>query len=167
MLQQAERVLPTTRVVLSLACTNLNGAFTMSPSDVVTAFAAAINAHDLDTAATLMTDDFSATGLAPVPLTREMFLASQQAWYAGCPDWAVTLGELSEHGDTVTGRSTMTATHTGSLSLPGAPTLPPTGKRLSGVDDVTLTIRDGRIAAFALVEDTSVAPPLAQQLGIA
>jgi predicted ester cyclase len=139
----------------------------MSPADIATAFAAAVNAHDLDKAATLMADDFTATGLAPVPLTKEMFLASQQAWFAGCPDWTVTLGELTEHGDTVTGRSTMTATHTGSLSLPGAPTLPPSGKRLSGVDDVTMTIRDGKIAAFALVEDTSVNPPLAQQLGIA
>ena len=138
----------------------------MSATDIVTTFAAAINAHDLDKAATLMTDDFTATGLAPVPLTKEIFLASQQAWYAGCPDWAVALSGLTERGDTVTGRSTMTATHTGSLSLPGAPTLPPTGKGLSGVDDITLTIRDGKIAAFALVEDTSVNPPLAQQLGL-
>ena len=138
----------------------------MSPTDIATAFAAAVNGHDLDTAATLMTDDFTATGLAPIPLTKEMFLASQQAWYAGCPDWAVNLTGLIEHGDTVTGRSTMTATHTGSLSLPGAPTLPPTGKRLTGVDDITLTIRDGKLAAFALVEDTSAAPPLAHQLGL-
>jgi predicted ester cyclase len=96
-----------------------------------------------------------------------MFLASQQAWFTGCPDWAITLSDLTEHGDTVTGRSIMTATHTGSLSLPGAPTLPPSGKRLSGADDFTITFRDGKIAAFALVEDTSFAPPLAQQLGIA
>jgi predicted ester cyclase len=152
---------------LHLARTNLKGAITMSPTDIATAFAAAINAHDLDTAATLMTDDFTATGLAPVPLTKEVFLASQQAWFAGCPDWAISLAELSEQGDTVTGRSTMTATHTGSLSLPGAPTLPPTGKRLSGVDDITLNVRDGKIAGFAVVEDTSAAPTLAQQLGLA
>jgi hypothetical protein len=96
-----------------------------------------------------------------------MFLAGQRAWYAGCPDWTVTLTGLTESGDSVTGRSTMTATHTGSLSLPGAPTLAPTGKRLSGVDDFTFTIRDGKIATFAVVEDTSVNPSLTQQLGLA
>jgi ketosteroid isomerase-like protein len=138
----------------------------MSATDIATSFAAAINAHDLDKAATFMADDFTATGLAPVPLTKEVFLASQRAWYAGCPDWAVTLSGLTERGDTVIGRSTVMATHTGSLSLPGAPTLSPTGKHLTGVDDITLTIRDGKIAAFALIEDTSVNPPLAQQLGL-
>jgi hypothetical protein len=79
MLQQADRVPPTTEVVLKLAYTYLNRAFTMSLSDVATAFAAAINAHDLDTAATLMTDDFTATGLAPVPFTKEMFLARRRS----------------------------------------------------------------------------------------
>jgi predicted ester cyclase len=139
----------------------------MGLTDVATAFVAAVNTHDLDIAATLMTDDFTATGLAPVPLTKETFLASQHAWFAGCPDWAVTVTDLTERGDTVTGRSTMTATHTGSLSLPGAPTLPPTGKHLTGIDDFTFTIRDGKVAAFALDEDTSVTPPLVQQLGLA
>jgi len=167
MLRQAESLSGTIQLSLHLARNMLKGAFTMSPTDVATAFVTAVNAHDLDTAATLLTDDFTATGLAPVPLTKEMFLASQQAWFDGCPDWAVTVAGLSEVGDTVTGRSTMTATHTGSLSLPGAPALAATGKHLMGVDDFTLTVRDGKIATFALVEDTSAAPPLTQQLGLA
>lgn len=139
----------------------------MSNVDVATAFISAVNAHDLDRAAALMTDDFTATGLAPVPLNKDMFLAGQKAWYAGCPDWAVTLSDLAESGNTVTGRSTLTATHSGVLSLPGAPSLPPTGKHLSGVDDLTLTIRDDKVAVFSAAEDTSVALPLAQQLGLA
>ncbi|MEO7000767.1 MAG: nuclear transport factor 2 family protein [Ktedonobacterales bacterium] len=135
----------------------------MSNADTATAFAAALSAHDPDKAAALMTDDFTATGLAPITMTKEIFLAGQRAWYAGCPDWTVTPGGLTESGATVNGKVTITGTHTSTLSLPGAPTLPPTGKRLTSTDDATMTIRDGKVAVLAITQGT---PTLMQQLGL-
>jgi len=133
----------------------------MSNTEVATAFAAALSGHDLDKIASLMTDDFAATGLAPVPMSKQMFLDGQRAWYAGCPDWTATPGPLSEQGDSVTGQVTITATQTGTLSLPGAPTLPPSGKRLSSTDASTLTIRDGKVATLTVVQGS---PSLTEQL---
>ncbi len=133
----------------------------MSNADIATAFAAALSSHDLDKIASLMTDDFTATGLAPVPMTKQMFLDGQRAWYAGCPDWTVTPGALSEQGDTISGQVTITATQTGTLSLPNAPTLPPSGKRISSTDTATLTIRDGKVAVLAVEQGS---PTLIEQL---
>lgn len=133
----------------------------MSNVDTATAFAAALSGHDLDKLASLLTDDFSATGLAPVPMSKQMFLDGQRAWYAGCPDWTVTPSALSEQGDVVTGQVTITATQTGTLSLPGAPALPPTGKRITSIDAATLTIRGGQIAKLDVV---SGSPSLIEQL---
>jgi len=135
----------------------------MSNADTATAFAAALSGHDLDKIAALMTDDFTGTGLAPVPINKEMFLAGQKAWYAGCPDWTATVNQLTENGDVVTGKVIVTATHTGTLSLPNAPTLEPTGKHLSMSEDATLTIRDGKVAALVVTRDP---PTLTQQLGL-
>ena len=133
----------------------------MSNVDTATAFAAALSAHDLDKLASLITDDFSATGLAPVPMSKQMFLDGQRAWYAGCPDWTVTPGALSEQGDVVTGQVMITATQTGALSLPGAPSLPPSGKRISSNDAATLTVRGGQVAKLDVV---SGSPSLIEQL---
>ena len=135
----------------------------MSNTDIATAFASALSGHDLDKIAALMTDDFTATGLAPVPMNKEMFLAGQQAWYAGCPDWAVTPTQLAENGDVVNSKVSVTATHTGTRSLPNAPSLPPTGKHLTSNDSADLTIRDGKVAVLAITQGT---PTLTQQLGL-
>jgi len=133
----------------------------MSNTDVAVAFAAALTAHDLDKAASLLTDDATITGLGPAPMNPHMFLADMRIWFAGCPDWAATPGATSENGDTVTGTVTITATQTGTLALPGAPVLPASGKHISSTDQATFTIRDGKIATMNIVEGE---PPLMAQL---
>lgn len=133
----------------------------MTNTDIAIAFAAAISAHDLDKIASLMSDDASVTGLAPVPMSKQMFLEGQRAWYAGCPDWAAAPGATSENGDVVTSAVTITGTQTGTLALPGAPTLPASGKHISSTDRATLTIRDGKIATMTIAMGS---PSLIEQL---
>ncbi len=133
----------------------------MSNTDIAVAFAAALSAHDLDKIASLMTDDVSVTGLAPVPMSKQMFLEGQRAWYAGCPDWSATPGATSENGGVVTSTVTITGTQTGALALPGAPAMPASGKHISSTDRATLTIRDGKIATMAIVMGS---PSLMEQL---
>ncbi len=135
----------------------------MSNTDTALAFSAALTAHDLDKVAALLADDFTATGIAPAPLNKEAFLGAQRAWYAGCPDWAVTPSNLNEQGDTVTANVTITATQTGTLAFSDMPPLPPTGKKISSSDTATLTFRDGKVVSLAVTQGS---PTLMEQLGL-
>src|SRR5262249_53981004 len=96
----------------------------MGAFDIVTAFNAAMNSQHWDAAAGYLTDDFTFSGTTLQSLGKQAFIASQQQWVAGVPDWHVELGSLREEGNIVHSSIHITGTQTNTLALPGQPTLP-------------------------------------------
>jgi predicted ester cyclase len=135
----------------------------MGALDTITALNAAINAQQWDTAARLLTDDFVFSGATPQPQNKQAFLASQQAWFAGVPDWHVAIENPQVDGDVVRSTVHLSGTHSGTLAFPGQPPIPPTGRRFSTNDSATATIRGDQIASIAVVNGS---PNVFQQLGV-
>lgn len=135
----------------------------MSAIDVVTALADATNAMQWDAMAALMTDDFTATGLAPMPLGKQELIGGEQAWHVASPDRHVSVSQASEEGGTVKGILSTAGTQTGTLALPGIPAIPATGKHYSTTGNVTVTVRGGQVAALAF---DSTTPDVLEQLGV-
>jgi hypothetical protein len=69
----------------------------------------------------------------------------------------------------VIAKSHVTGTHTGVLALPGIPSIPPTGKKVSLAEEVqTYTLRGGRLHALSTdARPDAGIPGLLTQLGVA
>src|SRR5262245_46828082 len=135
----------------------------MGAVEIVTAFNATMNAQQWDVAAGYLTDDFTFSGTTPQPLGKQAFLATQQQWLAGVPDWHVMLESLREEGNTVQASVRITGTQTNTLTLPGQPALPATGKHFSVVNSMSAAMRGERIAAITAVPGS---PGIFEQLGV-
>ena len=135
----------------------------MGALDTVNAFNAAINAQQWDAAARLLTDDFVFSGATPQPQNKQAFLASQQLWFAGVPDWHVTVENPQVDGDVVRSTIHLSGTHTGTLAFPGQPPVPATGRHFLTNDSGTATVRGDQIASIAVVNGS---PDIMQQLGL-
>lgn len=83
------------------------------------------------------------------------------------PDLHFEIHHMVAEGDIVAFNSTMTGTHTGTLSVPTAtlrvPGLPPTGKKISVVHMHFVRMVDGRATDLWHVWDT---PTMLRQLGV-
>ena len=101
---------------------------------------------DEATLAPLVADDFSLTGPVPQPVGKAEFLGLMHALHAAMPDFSFNASSFEEHGDTVIAHTRITATHTGTLHLPGFPPIPATGKKVSLPDELnTYTIKNGKV----------------------
>lgn len=135
----------------------------MSAIDVVNTLAEAINNQRWDAAAAVLTDDFAATGLAPVTLSKPELIGGEQAWHVASPDRHISVENPREAGGTVNTRLNVSGTQTNTLNLPGLPPIPATGKRYVTTGNLTVTVRGEQVAALAL-EVTS--PDVLEQLGV-
>jgi predicted ester cyclase len=139
------------------------GAEHMGALDTVNAFTAALNAQQWDTVASYLTDDFVFSGVTPQPVGKQAFIAGQQAWFAGAPDWRIALDNPTESGDTVQGMSHVSGTHTGTLALPGMPPFAATGRRFNTTDQNTATVRGNQLSSITIVPGS---PGIPEQLGM-
>jgi predicted ester cyclase len=137
---------------------------TMGALETVTAFNDALNAQQWSEAARYLTDDFVFSGVTPQPMGKQEFIAGQQAWAAAVPDWHVTLESLRVEGDAVLGNPHITGTHTGTLSLPGQPSIPATGRHFETHDASSATLRGDLLASLTI---TPGSPGILEQLGVA
>jgi predicted ester cyclase len=135
----------------------------MSAVDVAMALTDAFNNSQWDACGGLMTDDYTATGLAPMSIGKPELIGGEQAWHAASPDRHITLDQAREEGGVVKAMLTVSGTHTGTLALPGLPPIPPTGKRYTLTGNLTATVRGSQVAAMAN-EPTS--PDVLAQLGV-
>ncbi len=135
----------------------------MGDLDTVKAFNAAINGQQWDTLATMMTDDFTFEGATPRPQNKQEFIAGNQAWHAGVPDWHAELQNLREEGATIRGTTIITGTQTNALALPGMPPFPATGRHFSSPNEMAVTLRGGQVAALRVL---SSSPGIFEQLGV-
>jgi predicted ester cyclase len=136
---------------------------TMGAIDTVTAFNDAHNAQRWDEVTRYLTDDFVFSGVTPQPVGKQEFIGGQQQWAAAAPDWHITLENLRAEGNTVQATSHVTGTHTNTLSLPGLPSLPATGRQFESRDATTATLRGDQIASLTIVPGS---PGILEQLGV-
>ena len=135
----------------------------MGNIDVANAFTDALNAQQWDALAGLLTDDFTFSGATPQPADRQGFIAAQQQWAAGVPDWHVTQENVQEEGSTVRATSRISGTQTNTLTLPMMPPIPATGKSFSATMAATVSVRGDKVASLSVVPGT---PGIFEQLGV-
>lgn len=89
----------------------------------------ALQAGDMEMAASIMSDDFLISGLTPRPLNKGEFLAFQSELLGAMPDFSYNLDQVQQQGNEITALIQITGTHTGNLSLPlfGLRSIQPTG----------------------------------------
>lgn len=140
----------------------------MGNTDIVKTGLRAWEAGDAQTLAPLVADDFMLTGPVPQPLGKQDFLGLMHVLHNALPDFAFNISSFEEDGDTVVARAHITGTHTGVLAMPGMPSLPPTGKKVSLPEEVqTYTLRDSKLQSLATDgrPDAGI-PGLLAQLGV-
>jgi predicted ester cyclase len=135
----------------------------MGALETVRAFNEAVNAQQWDRVAGYLTEDFVFSGVTPQPVGKQDFIEGQKAWAAGVPDWHVALENLREEAGAIKTAIRITGTHTGVLTLPGMPSIPPTGKSIATTDHVVATVRGDQLASMT-VEPGS--PRIMEQLGV-
>ena len=123
----------------------------MSKVDTVKAFSEALEARDFNRAASYLADDFVFAGPVPQPIGKQEFLAVQSAFEDAFQDWSFNSHDEVEQGDKVVAAVQITGTHTHDLVLPmpGMPTIPATGKRVSLPEEhLTFTFKGDKIASL-------------------
>ncbi|HZO76248.1 MAG TPA: nuclear transport factor 2 family protein [Ktedonobacteraceae bacterium] len=100
----------------------------MNTTTTVKTLITALQAGDMEMAASIMSDDFLISGLTPRPLNKGEFLAFQSELLGAMPDFSYSLDQIQQ-GNEVTALIQITGTHTGNLSLPlfGLRSIQPTG----------------------------------------
>ena len=134
----------------------------MGHLDTVNAFDTAFNAQQWDKAASYLTDDFTLSDGKETEGKRE-FIEGAKVWFAGAPDYHVTVDNLRVEGDAVYGVMRATGTQTKPLAFPGMPPIPATGKRFAITANLMSQMRGGQIASTTL---TLTSPGLLAQLGV-
>jgi predicted ester cyclase len=110
-------------------------------------------AGDEEVAAELLAEDLLDHSPAPgQPAGRAGDLWAARAVRTAFPDLRFTVDVAFESGDLVTGRWTMTGTHTGPLDLVG---LPPTGRPVTMSGQEIFRARDGQFVEVWHLEDIS------------
>jgi len=81
----------------------------------------------------------------------------------GIPDARFRVETLISEGDRAAAEVVIEGTHTQTLRLPGAPELPPTGKRVSLRQGLIFQLRDGKVSSTHVYADRM---ELMEQLGL-
>ena len=127
----------------------------MSAMDVVKEVLAATEAGDFARVESLIAEDFTLSGPVPMPVGKREFAGLMMALRQAMPDWKFNPGEFKENGDQVTVPFQITGTHTGELQLPlpGLPSIPATGTRVSlPSEPSTFTVKGGKLAKLEVAD---------------
>jgi ketosteroid isomerase-like protein len=140
----------------------------MSNLDLARKALQAFSAGDVATTTSLMADDYSFEGVTPQPLTKQDFLGFMHAMNVACPDFAFNETSASESGDTATIKHHISGTQTGTLSLPGMPPIPATGKKFTLPEETSVFyFKGGKIVRYlAQPSPDGGLPGILKQLGV-
>lgn len=110
-----------------------------------------ISGGDLARAARYLSDDFQFVGVGPEPLNKDQALGVWATLRTGLPDFNHNLRVLRDAGNIVYATVEVTGTHTGTLSMPHGPTLPPTSRRWQNpLERIAITVKDGKVKQWAV-----------------
>ncbi len=121
----------------------------MKPAEIVQQFVAALEAGDVEMAAGFLSDDFTFTGLTPLPMMREQYLEVQRGLGSAFPDLRFNQRDIREEAGVIKATAHITGTQRGDLvlPLPDLPAVRATGKCISLPDETQIfTVRGSKIS---------------------
>jgi hypothetical protein len=116
--------------------------------DIVHTFTNALEANDLESAASKMANGFTFSGWTPEPLAKQNFLGVIEGLKAGIPNLKFNLRNLQEHESSVTGTIQVTGYQSNSFVLPplGLPPIPQMAGKISlPPENISYTVANGLI----------------------
>ncbi|MDP2662487.1 MAG: ester cyclase [Dehalococcoidia bacterium] len=132
-------------------------------------FIATWSSHDADRAVELLSDDAVWEDVASPERMRDKaaIRAYMQGWFTAFPDMKATVKNRVVTDDQVASEVEFTGTNTGPMQMgTGTPSIPPTGKRITGRGTYFLRIRNGKITeahsypdVFGLMMQLGLVPP--------
>ena len=127
----------------------------MGTLEIVQTLIAALQANDLELAASKMSESFRLQGLGPRELKKRELLAVQSELHAGMSDFSYNLAELREEAGRVKGSVAIAGTQTGELNLPlfGLARLPATGLSISLPEVAVLFQTEGEQVSLMQIEE--------------
>lgn len=134
----------------------------MQPRDLAARAMAAFNARDPDGLRALWTDDFHFIGPDGELHGVEAMLAREHGLWSAFPDVKASIETVCTGPDVTVLETTMTATHSGALTL-GGQNLRPTGRPITLSFGVHIWFRDGRACRERVFYDQL---GLLRQLGV-
>jgi predicted ester cyclase len=142
----------------------------MTLEQIVRETLSAIEAHNLSNAGAYTADNLTVndpTLKLSHPLDKRAFFSQMDAILQAFPDWKYNVRAMTTQNDQVIATVEATATHTNPLQLPGMPSIPATGKRISVPDQFIFTLKDNRITAITIDSPANGgAAEMLRQLGI-
>ena len=141
----------------------------MNAEQVVRGYFEAMNAHDAIQVASYLTDDYVESDFLPQapPSNKQQTTENNTGVFQAFPDINFHIQKVAVHGDQVSVEVHVTGTHNGTLTLPGMPPIPATGRKFSVPDKVVFTMRGDQIAAQRFESPANGGPAEAfKQLGI-
>ncbi|MEJ2266332.1 MAG: ester cyclase [Anaerolineales bacterium] len=106
-----------------------------------------MNLNDVSKLKTMITPDAMASGGVlpqPIPATEAMKVTA--GLMSAFPDFKIDIQQVTVNGDQATVKAQWSGTQTGALSLPGMPSIPPTGKKVSVKDVYVITVQGDKIS---------------------
>jgi hypothetical protein len=91
-------------------------------------------------------DAVASGGVLPQPIPMLEALKIMSGLMAGMPDMKYDIQQVTVNGNQATVKVKWGGTQTGSLSMPGMPTVPPTGKKVSVMDTYILTVQGDKVS---------------------
>jgi len=104
------------------------------------------NAEKLKTR--ISADAVASGGVLPQPIPMLEALNIMSGLMAGMPDMKYDIQQVTVNGNQATVNVKWGGTQTGPLSLPGMPTVPATGKKVSVKDTYIITVQGDKISHF-------------------
>ena len=96
--------------------------------------------------AQITADAVASGGVLPQPIPMLEALNIMSGLMAGMPDMKYDIQQVTVNGNQATVKVKWGGTQTGSLSLPGMPSVPPTGKKVSVKDTYILTVQGDKVS---------------------
>jgi hypothetical protein len=146
----------------------INEAVTMKKIEIAKNVFNALASDNVWEAGKYLADNFTFAGPVPEPIGKVEWIEFHAALKKAFPDWQFSPTDLKESGNTLTGAVHITGTHTGTLSIPGLPTVQPTGKKIKLPAEYFTISFEGEAMISFVTEGTSGAGILGiySQLGV-
>ena len=96
--------------------------------------------------ARITADAIASGGVLPQPLPALEALKIVGALATAMPDFKIDIQQVTVNGNEAAVKVTWSGTNTGALSLPGMPSIPPTGKKVSVKDTYIVTVQGDKVS---------------------
>lgn len=112
-------------------------------------------------------DAMASGGVLPQPIPVMEAMKVMDGLTAAFPDLKFDIQQVTVNGNQATVKAQWGGTHTGTLSLPGMPAIPPTGKKVSVKDAYTVTVQGDKVSHMNVESPADGGIPAAvAQLGV-